>query len=202
VSARAHRLVFSEVCPGPASVGLTASRGLRSPRCGYSPALRGCLPGAASARQARRGLAPGGSPASADPRRGGSLACPERARPGLGTRRGGSPALRGCSPTPRGTGSPGLGSARRDGSLACPECARPGLGSDPAARPLQQRAARCEDGAARHLAARRLMGENPNCHPLKRSRTPMFGPVCLLMSQAQLAISYFSFSSLLNFRNF
>jgi hypothetical protein len=123
VSARAHRLVvFSEVCLSPASAGLAAARGLHSPRRGYLPALRGCLPGATSARQARRELAPGGSPSPADPRRG-------------------------CSPTPRGTGSPGLGSTRRGGSLACPEHARPGFGTRRGGSPAP--AAR---GAARWLA--------------------------------------------------
>jgi hypothetical protein len=69
-----------------------------------------------------RGLAPGGSSAPADPRRG-------------------------CSPTPRGTGSPGLGSVWRGGSLACPEHARPGLGTWRGGSPAP--AAR---GAARWLA--------------------------------------------------
>jgi hypothetical protein len=73
VSVRAHRLVvFSEECTSPASAGPAAARGLRSPRRGYSPALRGCLPGTASARQAQRGLAPDGSPLQS---------CGEAARP-------------------------------------------------------------------------------------------------------------------------
>jgi hypothetical protein len=116
----------------------------------------------------------------------------------------------------RGAGSTGLGSARRGGSRGAvarlcssrrggghPLCAararptsvaaRPGLGSGAAAHLLLQRAARCEDGAAPApgglpLAARRLMGGNPNCHPLKEAARPLFRPACLPMSSAQLAI--------------
>jgi hypothetical protein len=167
---------------------------------------RGCSPAPGNRRRGL-GRARGGSPwparlrprarqQAARPRQGPrrlALACaappaPGNWRRGLGRARGGSPCL-------RGSARPG---SRRRGCLPAPGSSKPGLGRArgraDALRPdrrdgspgLRGFSATDEDDAASALGGlhrqRRLMGQNPNCHPLKRPRTPIDGPVYLLMS--------------------
>jgi hypothetical protein len=147
--------------------------------------------GPAAARPGLRGSARPGS------RRRGCSPTPGSRRRGLGRARGGSPRparlarpgsrRRGCLPAP-GSSQPGLGRARGCSPASVTRGRADALRPDrhDGSPGLRGFSATDEDGATSALGGlhrqRRLMGQNPNCHPLKRPRTPIDGPVYLPMS--------------------